>query len=59
MASDVVQFRQDAEALEYLRRMGLNPNEVGKLAFEAAVREIRARLPEPVERAIREVRDAR
>lgn len=71
VASDVVQFRQDAETVTYLRKRGINPNEFGKEAFEAYLRrlqaeesvkrlaKIKARLPRPIERIIREQRDSR
>lgn len=71
MPSDVIQFREDREAVEYLRERGINPNEFGREAFEAALRRLRAReamdrlgevgarLPKPVEELVREDREAR
>ncbi len=71
MPSDVIQFREDREAVQYLRERGINPNEFGREAFEAALRRLRAReamdqlsevgarLPKPVEDLVREDREAR
>ncbi len=38
MASEVVQFREPAEMLARLRQAGINPNELGREAFERAAR---------------------
>lgn len=71
MATEVVQFREDSEALAYLRGRGVNPNEFAREAFEANLRKIRAQetaeklsevqadLPRPVAEIIREARDSR
>lgn len=37
-----VQFREDEEALTYVRTRGLNPNDLAKRLFEAEVRRMRA-----------------
>lgn len=69
MSSGIVQFREDEDALEYLRERGVNPNEFGREAFEAALRRLRAeekvdaledrraRLPRPIEELVREDRE--
>lgn len=69
MGSGIVQFREDEDALEYLRERGVNPNEFGREAFEAALRRLRAeekaealedrktRLPRSVEEMVRGDRD--
>ncbi len=71
MGSDIVQFREDDEALAYLRARGVNPNEFGREAFEATLRRLRAeermaklgkvgaKLPRPIQDLIREDRDRR
>lgn len=71
MVSDVVQFREEADALQYLRTRGINPNEFGKEAFESALRRVRAeekarelakiqaKLSRPIEDVIREDREER
>lgn len=71
MASEVVQFRKDAESLAFLRERGVNPNEFAREAFEANLRRMRAEetaeelgavqadLPQPIEEIIREARDSR
>lgn len=70
MASGIVQFREDEETLEFLRKRGINPNEFGREAFERAVRrlrvqrwveaaeQIKARPTRPIEDLLREDRDA-
>lgn len=67
--SEVVQFREDPEALGYLRERGINPNRFAREAFEAMLRKlkaeeaadelagIQARLPRPIEEMIREDRE--
>lgn len=69
MSSGIVQFREDEDALEYLRERGVNPNEFGREAFEAALRRLRAeekvealesgkaRLPRSIEEMVREDRE--
>ncbi|HEV8360389.1 MAG TPA: hypothetical protein VGR28_08060 [Candidatus Thermoplasmatota archaeon] len=69
MATDVVQFREDANTLAYLRARGISPNTFGREAFQAALRRLRSeeamarlarakvRLPRPIEDIIREDRD--
>ncbi|HEX2022746.1 MAG TPA: hypothetical protein VHH36_08525, partial [Candidatus Thermoplasmatota archaeon] len=34
--SEVVQFREDEEKVAHLRRLGINPNEFGRAAFDRA-----------------------
>jgi hypothetical protein len=73
MATEVLSFREDAEAIAYLREKGINPNQFAKEAFERTLR--LAKLEEslawfkahpfnpvdkrPVEDIIREMRDTR
>lgn len=69
MATEVVQFREDPDALAYLRDRGINPNEFAREAFEANLRRLKAEekverleslqidLPRPVVDLIREDRD--
>lgn len=71
MPSEVVQFREDAGSLAFLRERGINPNEFAREAFEANLRKLRAEetaeelgavqadLPRPIEEIIREARDSR
>lgn len=70
MATDVVQFREDEAIVDFLRGKGINPNEFGRQAFEAAVRRMRAeekmkalskiqaKLDKSPEEIIREERDS-
>jgi len=69
MASEVVQFRESAEAVAYLRERGINPNEFGKDAFQRALRlrqmreahdrlaKVKGPTRDEIVRAIREMRD--
>lgn len=71
MASGIVQFREDQEELDYLRGRGINPNQLAREAFEAAlnriraeeryekIRDIRLKFPEPPEELVRRNRDSR
>jgi hypothetical protein len=72
MASVNVQFREDAETVDFLKRLGVKPAELAKEAFEREVRRLRAevharelealglKLPKGLaERAVRESRDER
>lgn len=71
MASDVVQFREDAEVTAFLRARGLNPNEFARDAFERAYRrlvqedaalrlsKVQARLPKRAAEVVREERESR
>lgn len=70
MGSGIVQFREDEDALEYLRERGVNPNEFGREAFEAALRRLKAEekadvladratsLPRSIEEMVREDRES-
>lgn len=70
MSSGIVQFREDEDALEYLRERGVNPNEFGREAFEAALRRLKAEekadaladraasLPRSIEEMVREDRES-
>lgn len=69
--SEVVRFRMNEEALEYLRERGVNPNRFAREAFDANLRRMRAEetveqldaisldLPRPIVDLIREDRDRR
>lgn len=71
MGAPIIQFREAQEAIDFLRKRGVNPNEFGRLAFQAAIRRLRAqeaaeegaqtkaRLPKPVSNLVREGRDRR
>jgi len=71
MATAVVQFREDVELIESLKAQGVNPNELARDAFRAAVRrrsaertmeeldKVQARFSRPIEDIIREMRDSR
>ncbi len=67
-----VQFREDAETVAFVEKLGLNPNEVAREAFEAEVRRLRAKAkfaklrsfnvklaPGEAARLVREDRDSR
>lgn len=41
MPTKVVSFREDEEALRYVREQGLNPSEVAKEAFEKEIQHLR------------------
>ena len=70
MASEIVQFREDPEALAFLRERGINPNEFAREAFESmlarlkmrekaeALGKLNVRLPEPIEDIIRRDRES-
>lgn len=42
MSTKVVSFREDEEALRFVREQGLKPSEVAKKAFEEEVERMRA-----------------
>lgn len=71
MGTKVVSFREDEEALRFIREQGLNPSEVAKEAFEAYIKRLQRRQaldwirehqiegPGDAAQEIRELRDTR
>lgn len=73
MPGTVVQFRIESDAIAYLRKLGLNPNQLAKEALAGRIRELKVRAmldhfrkhpmrladARPVEEILREMRDER